>query len=78
MKRFVLGAGWFFIIWMGSRILTGFTIGAVMGYSGNAQFVQGTVLYFIHRYGVLYLLGIAISTIGTIAGWLPGTDRETS
>jgi hypothetical protein len=79
MKRFVLGAGWFLMIWISSHLVTGIIIGAVVGASGNVQLAVETARYVGHRYVLLYLLGsIAISAVGTIAGWLPGTDREMS
>ena len=79
MKRFVMGAGWCFLIWMGSLIAVGMIIGAVAGASGDAQLAQRTGQNFGAHYGGLFLLGsIAISAIGTMTGWLPGTRRETS
>jgi hypothetical protein len=84
MKRFVLGVGWCFLIWLGSLMIAGAVLGAIAGASAGdpttgAQAGQRVGAEFGRHYGGLFLLGsIAVSAIGTVTGWLPGTRPETS
>jgi len=84
MKRFVIGVGWCFLIWLGSLMVAGGVLGAIAGASAGdpttgAQAGQRVGAEFGRHYGSLLLLGsIAVSVIGTATGWLPGTRREAS
>jgi len=84
MKRFVIGVGWCFLIWLGSLVVAGAVLGALAGASAgdpitSAQAGQRVGAEFGAHYGPLFLLGsIAVSVIGTATGWLPGTRPEAS
>jgi hypothetical protein len=82
MKRFLVGAGWCMVIWMGTVILGGIVIGAVAGFTiadpaAAAQAGEQAGAEFGSRWGnIILLAAIAISTVGTMGGWLPGTRPE--
>ena len=82
MKRFMLGAGWCMLLWMGCMLLGGIVVGAVAGAtvgdpSAAAQAGQDAGAAFAAKYGNLVLLAsIALSVAGTVTGWLPGTKSE--
>ncbi len=84
MKRFLAGAGWCLLMWIGALMLGGTVLGGVTGITApdaetafRASEVAGE--NFGARYGNLILLGaIVASTVGTVRGWLPGTQAETA
>ncbi len=82
MKRFIMGAGWCMVLWIGSMILGGFVVGAIAGATSGDQTAtvhagQNAGAAYGAKYGNLALLGsIVVSTIGTVTGRLPGTKSE--
>jgi hypothetical protein len=84
MKRFLLGAGWFVVLWFGVNFIGGVVVGATAGTSAaNAaesyQAGQAAGQAFAQSYGGLILLAsIAVAAIGTFMGWLPGTKPSDS
>ena len=83
MKRFLIGAGWCLVLWFGVMVIGGMVTGAVAGASAadaSAGYQAGgeAGAAFGQKYGNLGLLAaMAISAIGTITGWLPGTRDVT-
>ena len=82
MKRFLLGAGWFAILWIGFMFLGGMVVGA-MASTGTTDPAQAARLgseagaAFSAQYGgVVFLSALLIAAAGTLAGWLPGTAAE--
>jgi hypothetical protein len=79
MKRFLVGAGWCLVFWMGAVMLGGMIVGAVAAAGSpdaetatRAGEVAGA--NFGARFGnAILLVSLGISTIGTLRGWLPGT-----
>ena len=78
MKRFIMGAGWCMVLWMGSMILGGFVVGAIAGATAGdptttVQAGHNAGAAFGAKYGNLALLGsIVVSAIGTILGGYRG------
>lgn len=84
MKRFLIGAGWFAIFWLGTSMLGGMVVGA-MASAGTTDPSQAAQLgaeagaAFGTQYGGLILIGsLAAAAVGTLAGLLPGTTAEES
>jgi cytochrome c biogenesis factor len=82
MRRFLIGAGWCFLLWMGTTMLGGMVVGviAVSATDDPARATQAASEAgnaFGLRYGNLVLLtSMAVATVGTLTGWLPGTRGE--
>jgi hypothetical protein len=81
MQRLLVGAGWCFLIWMGAMLVGGMLVGvvavsAVDDPARASQVASEAGTAFGLRYGNLVLLtSIAVATVGTLTGWLPGTRR---
>ena len=84
IKRFLMGVVWFFVLWIGARIILGALIGAVAGahaagtpsYSNGYNAGQAAALHFFQQYGLLVILGaLAAAVAGTLFEFLPGTRR---
>lgn len=81
MKRLAFGFLWFIVFLVTAMIIFGFVVAPdTSGYSEAVQsydagyatgYEQG------QRYGKFVILGsLALSVIGTVLGWLPGTRRK--
>jgi hypothetical protein len=79
MRRFLVGAGWCFLLWMGTTMLGGMLVGVVAVTATDdpnraVQAASEAGNAFGLRYGNLVLLAsIAVAIVGTLTGWLPGT-----
>lgn len=82
MKRFLLGAGWSFVFWMGALIVGGAIVGAAAGSAttsaaDGARAGEAAGEAFGEAYGgLLLLVSLAAGGVGTFMGWLPGTKPE--
>jgi hypothetical protein len=82
MRRFLVGAGWCFLLWLGATMVGGMIVGVIAVSASDdparaAQAASEAGSAFGLRYGNLVLLAsIAIAAVGTVTGWLPGTRGE--
>jgi hypothetical protein len=82
MRRFLVACGWCFLLWMGATMVGGMLAGviavsAIDDPAAAAQAARDAGFSFGMRYGNLALLAsLAISVVGTLTGWLPGTRRS--
>ncbi len=82
MKRLLVGAGWCFMLWMGTVMLGSMVLGAIAGIGSPdaetaARAGAAAGANFGARFGnAILLASLAISIIGTLRGWLPGTRPE--
>jgi hypothetical protein len=84
MKRLAMGCIWFFVLWIGMRMLGGAIAGAMAGgnagsYDAGYQSGYQAGQAFNQQYGLAILIAaLFIAVISTIRGWLPGTKARSS
>jgi hypothetical protein len=81
MRRILVGTVWFFALWLGFSALGGGIVGAVASIGADpsqaAQLGTEAGTRFGAQYGgILFLCSLAVATVGTLFGWLPGTRRS--
>lgn len=89
IRRVLVGAGWFLLLWLGSGMLIGGILGAMAGIetapphgtfydgvaAGRVAGEQAGIAFRRAWGGKLFLIALIVAVVGTWRGRLPGTGR---
>ena len=82
MKRAGAGFAWFVCFWMSMLAVGGAIFGAIAGsrvggFVGGFEAGQAAGEAFGEQFGGLVMVSaLAVSVVGTLRGWLPGTRKR--